>query len=426
MLMRLERKKMKNVLAYLNHGRWKVNCPKCGDAGAVLAENAPEVSPYWTRGNRYVCPSCYPGSIATYQTLYKKHVVTLPDEAERAKAWRAAELAGDVYRVTFPRNVAEIKRITNGWQERFINWKPGQTMESLAASPQHNSYITPITFVALQTLTAAQMNGIQANITEMGLIFGAAGNVPYAASTSTLGVVAKVTGAILYFTSSILSALAPGTQYNVLSQGAASTPSWATLATLIANQAVIASQAAGDWLYAASATALGRQAGTAYGIPRNNAAGTGADATAFRQCEATRARRGSGYSSTSISETAIPLTAEAFDDSGWHDNVTNSERIAPTSDGRYRSFGGLSISNSSGATIDSMTVYIKLSDGSTIATSTISGLVDGGTYYFSLAGKLAPSLTAGEYFTLTTARSNGTSGITINTTDTWLEVERAR
>jgi len=68
------------------------------------------------------------------------------------------------------------------------------------------AYTTPITFVALSTLTAAQLNSIQSNISALWP-YTAAGDIPYAAS------------------SSVLSALAKGTAGQALIMGA-SLPEW--------------------------------------------------------------------------------------------------------------------------------------------------------------------------------------------------------
>lgn len=394
------------VKAYLNHGYWKVDCPKCGKLGAVLAQDAPLVSPHWTRGNEYICPNCYPGTIATYQELNGKRVLTMPDYEVRMDARAQARADGNVHKVSWPRNKSEIERITRGWVAQFINWLPGQSMESLAASPQHNSYITPITFVALQTLTAAQMNGVQANIAELGGVFSATGNIPYAASTSTLGV------------------LAAGANWNaVVSSGLGGAPVSRSFATVLQNIAIIASQDAGDFIYAASATTLGRLAGAAYRVMRNTAAGTAMEG--FRMCEATRAKRATDLSSTSISETAIALTGEDFDDGGWHDNATNNTRITPPTTGRYRVRGQMEIENASGTNIDSVVLKIKSSSGDIIGATTTIGFVNGANIFLNVTGR-TESLTAGEYFTLTTERSNVTSGVTIKATNTWLEVERVR
>jgi hypothetical protein len=54
------------------------------------------------------------------------------------------------------------------------------------------AYVTPYTFVALQTLTAAQLNAIQTNITALWP-YSAAGDLAYASSASVLARLAKGT-----------------------------------------------------------------------------------------------------------------------------------------------------------------------------------------------------------------------------------------
>ncbi len=432
---------MRAVRAYLNHGYWKVDCPKCGTLGAVLAQEAPEISTHWTRGNRYVCPNCHPGTIASMQELHGIRVLNVPDLETRQAAQFAAEKSGDVYRVSFPRNKDEIERVTRDWKKPFVNWVHGQSIKSLLDSPQHNSYITPIVFVALQTLTAAQMNGIQANISEMGGLFSAAGNLSYAASTSTLGVLAKVVGGLLYFGASIPAwlsnvtggilfggattpqYLAPGSTNSILYLTSTPAPAWATLATLIAGQAIVAAQSAGDWFYAASGTALAKLDGAVYGIPMNNAAGTGA--RIFTQNETTRAKRSTDLASTTNAETDIILNADDVDDGTWHSTVTNPTRITPTSAGRYETRALLEIENASGSNIDSVSVFIGLSTSEIIGACTIVDFVNGATLYVPVIGK-TKDITAGQYFTLSTSRSNQSTGVTIKATNTWLQVERTR
>lgn len=284
------------------------------------------------------------------------------------------------------------------------------------------AYTSGFTAVTSATFTAAQYNtNVRDNFAAIW-VFTTAGDLIYATSATTAARLALVADGLLYGGASAPAWLAASAGKILYSNP---TPSWVTLSFLMGAWNIVASQAAGDWFYAATASSLGRIAATPYGIPRNNAAGTGADSTAFRMCEATRAKRGTDLSSTSISETAIALTGEDFDDGGWHSNVTNNERITPPTTGRYRTRGQMQIENASGTNIDSVVLKIKSSTGSIIGATTTIGFVNGANIFLSVTG-YTEALTAGEYFTLTTERSNVTSGVTIKATNTWLEVERVR
>jgi len=73
------------------------------------------------------------------------------------------------------------------------------------------AYVTPYTFVALSTLTAAQLNSIQSNILALWP-YTAAGDIPYASSPS------------------VLSALAKGSNGNSLCISPVGVPAWSGLA----------------------------------------------------------------------------------------------------------------------------------------------------------------------------------------------------
>lgn len=255
-------------------------------------------------------------------------------------------------------------------------------------------------------------------------LYAAAGDITYALDSNTLA--KRAIGAA-----------------NALMYSTGSAPNWATLATLAAAQAIIASQAAGDIFYGASGTALGRVAkpasaslltndsggvpswatlATAYGMLRRNSANNAYEV--FVQAQTSRAYRSSGLSSTAVGETDIPLNAED-EDANWHNNATNSQRITPTETGRYRTRGSLKITNASGVHIDSVTVLIKTSTGVVLGRQMLVGWPDGATVSLSVTG-YSYDLTAGQYFVLQTARANATSGVTIEATETWLEVERVR
>lgn len=254
------------------------------------------------------------------------------------------------------------------------------------------SYTSGFTAVTSATYTAAQYNTYVRDNFAALWVFNAAGDLIYATSGATAARLALVAGGILY--------------------AGASAPAW------------LPKPGSGlGFLYQTSGNAPGYASSTLpYGMPRINGGGTAGEI--FVQSETSRAYRSSNLNSSSTAETAILFNAED-EDSNWHDNVTNSERITPISSGRYRVRGAMRITNASGVNIDSITLYIKTSTALVLGATTIVNFVDGATLYLSVTGYTF-DLTAGQYFTLTTSRSNVTTGVTINQNSTWLEVQRVR
>jgi len=116
-----------DVKAYLNHGYWKVDCPKCGNLGATLAQAAPEVSPYFAENMEYVCPHCYPGMLAGTMRLgvfeFNKTVQAITQKTARKK--------GEVYSVIFPVDKIMIEKIVNKRPPENRNWIPGESSDFL-------------------------------------------------------------------------------------------------------------------------------------------------------------------------------------------------------------------------------------------------------------------------------------------------------
>jgi len=304
---------------------------------------------------------------------------------------------------------------------------------------QYNTY-TRDNFAAIWVFTTAgDLVYATSSTTASRLGLGAAGYVlisngtaPAWVSVATLLsgsgqalVTGQTTGDIFYAaTAANLARLAIGAAgYVLICSGGL--PAWVPLASLASGsgQPLVTSQAAGDWFYAVNGNNLGRVAGVPYGIPHNDAAGTGA--AIFTQNETTRAKRATDFNSTLIAETALQLDGEDMDDGTWHSNTVTPVRITPVSSGRYQSKAQMKITNASGTNIDSITVNVWCSDGDLLGTCNVLGFITGTTLYIGVPCK-TKDLTATQYIYLSTSRSNVNSGVTINSTDTWLEVERVR
>lgn len=115
---------MSTVNAYLNFGRWLVQCPKHGKNGAT------EVLLGTTE---YIAPCCYPGIVAQFVGIVKNKITVIPDESARATARNLARENDEIYQVIFPENLAEIVVETSARPIQNQNWEPGETVEFLQA-----------------------------------------------------------------------------------------------------------------------------------------------------------------------------------------------------------------------------------------------------------------------------------------------------
>lgn len=124
---------MKKVIARLNAGRWIVDCPIHGSAGAVLVEDAHSKDPSQSKfymPDEYVCPVCFPGVTATFQAIEGKRLVTKPDTSARETARLMATAAKKVYKVTFPKEKRNIENLMAGRKMLHRNWD-GESLEAL-------------------------------------------------------------------------------------------------------------------------------------------------------------------------------------------------------------------------------------------------------------------------------------------------------
>lgn len=110
---------MKQVLAYMNHGRWLARCP------VHQFGNKLEVKP----GGKFVPPCCHPNILAFIRDERSGRMI--PDRSARATALRLAEQSGDVYEVVFPPNYAAIVEALQARPKEAQNWTPGESVELL-------------------------------------------------------------------------------------------------------------------------------------------------------------------------------------------------------------------------------------------------------------------------------------------------------
>jgi len=116
---------MKTVKAYMNYGRWIVDCPKHGNAGAMEVKET---------DTEYIPPCCYPQIIASIPMLKDGRFTHAPDKSARATGRRLAVQAGEVYQIVFPDKLEEIKTIMNNRPLNNRHW----TNESIAALKKEN------------------------------------------------------------------------------------------------------------------------------------------------------------------------------------------------------------------------------------------------------------------------------------------------
>lgn len=125
---------MKTIQATYNAGRWIAKCPKCNE-GAVLVENVSsgfsDQSKHVAK-NEYICPVCYPGSVAQFPGLVGRTIALIPDKSARKTARKMAEENDDIYQVTFPQEKEQIEKLLEKRPHTKRNWDgPHETLEFL-------------------------------------------------------------------------------------------------------------------------------------------------------------------------------------------------------------------------------------------------------------------------------------------------------
>lgn len=126
--------------------------------------------------------------------------------------------------------------------------------------------------------------------------------------------VGTTAGDLDYYTSSTTkSRLAIGSSYQLL-RSTGTAPAWVSLSTVMANAAIVASQAAGDLVYASSATAISRLAiGTSYQLLRSTGSAPAwvslSTATANTALVASQAAGDLIYASSATAASAISIGA---------------------------------------------------------------------------------------------------------------------
>ena len=113
---------MEKVQAYLNHGRWLVDCPKHGRNGTLEVQ---------VTDTEYIAPCRYPGTIAQFTGMVKNRVQNVADISARATARARARKDGEVYEIVFPENMNEIMDALRGQPVTMQNWVPGDSIEFL-------------------------------------------------------------------------------------------------------------------------------------------------------------------------------------------------------------------------------------------------------------------------------------------------------
>lgn len=121
------------VQAYLNAGRWLVDCPKHGRNGAM------EVT---LTDTEYIAPCCYPGVIAQYTGVVKGRIANVPDISRRATARNLARSNGEIHEIVFPEDAATILETVGLRMVQNQNWVPGESVDFLLEENLANGVVS--------------------------------------------------------------------------------------------------------------------------------------------------------------------------------------------------------------------------------------------------------------------------------------------
>ena len=112
---------MTTLIAYINHGRYMVDCPKCGNAHVVERS-----------ADTLVCPACWTGLRAQkFITDSYGALISVPHVELIFETRQQAQAAGDEYLIEYP--PAEIMDVLRVRPIQNMNWVPGETIEDLHA-----------------------------------------------------------------------------------------------------------------------------------------------------------------------------------------------------------------------------------------------------------------------------------------------------
>jgi|WetSurMetagenome_2_1015567.scaffolds.fasta_scaffold838660_2 hypothetical protein len=129
-----------HVEAFINHGEWKMICPKCG-----------QITKTQIGQNKYICLPCWPVIMATAlqefitntNGIIQKILRPVPDLEARDAAEHAARQAGEEYNIDFPQHAAEIEAsIATETNVNWKNWYPASfnNAEFKAKHPTAHAY----------------------------------------------------------------------------------------------------------------------------------------------------------------------------------------------------------------------------------------------------------------------------------------------
>lgn len=117
------------VKARLNWGRWLVDCPK-GDGGAL------EVIP--GQDTKFICPVCYPQSMAIFVGVVKGRIEKVPDVSARRTGMSIAESNNEIHEIEYPANIEKILENVKRRPVQNQNWEHGETLTFLKQENKEN------------------------------------------------------------------------------------------------------------------------------------------------------------------------------------------------------------------------------------------------------------------------------------------------
>ena len=108
-------------IAYINHGRWLVDCPDCGSAILFSPKD----------GNRIVCGHCNPEVFAIMFVKRGGREIydAVPDHERRARTRANAK----AFTCILPDNWGELFETLRVRHVSNMNWLPGETLNDLRA-----------------------------------------------------------------------------------------------------------------------------------------------------------------------------------------------------------------------------------------------------------------------------------------------------
>jgi hypothetical protein len=90
------------------------------------------------RDTFFICPVCYPQSIAVFVGIVGKKLGAVPDRSARKTARIQAEQNNEIFPIEYPKNAEKILEIVKKRPVENQNWTPGETLAFLRQENKDN------------------------------------------------------------------------------------------------------------------------------------------------------------------------------------------------------------------------------------------------------------------------------------------------